>query len=429
LWAMLYQTHIADAKDFNYKTNFESALQSLKEAQRICNTKNLSNCSSEIQLVKNESNRGLYTKNLQQIESLIHSNNIKSAESLLDQTISLRQQNLLTESPLEAKFDLQIKQKNYDNAINEMNLAEQNRQYASAIQWAERAMGFESNPLILKKGNLAQNIEKLAILWATAELEKANQYIAQNEISLAKKKLSETETILNSYRVPVDKQVYSSLNSAKNNIYSAQCRGFEEQYQSIIAQAISLMEAKKFINADKKFDEAISYAKLKKECAIDYADAETYKEEIKAPKTYQEKLIEIENLANYSLYDDAIMKYVDLESYFYQYKINAFGIEYLQLFNYALLQSDRFIMHSIKYFMQKTEPDKGFDLLKVLKNRGTRKSNTKTSQVLLAMELANRDFKENRLNDPKKKVLTYTFGDKWYGYFEKAYVQQWKKLK
>jgi hypothetical protein len=65
----------------------------------------------------------------------------------------------------------------------------------------------------------------------------------------------------------------------------------------------------------------------------------------------------------------------------------------------------------------------------VLKGRGTRKSNTKTSQILLGIELANRDFKENRLNDPKKKVLVYTFADKWYGYFEKAYVQQWKKLK
>jgi thioredoxin-like negative regulator of GroEL len=429
LWTMLYQTHIADARDFNYKTNFESALNSLKEAEKICSNKNPANCSAEIQSIKNESNKGLYAKNLQQIESLIYSNNIRSAETLLDQTISLRKQNLLTESPLEAKFDLQIKQKNYDNAINEMNFGEQNKQYALAIQWAERALSLESNPLILKKGNVVKSIENLAILWASAELEKANQYIAQNEISLARKKLNETETILNNYNVPVDKQVYSSLNSAKNNIYSAQCRGFEEQYQSIIDQAISLMDKKKFIEADKKFDEAISYAKLKKECAIDYADAETYKEEIKAPKVYQEKLIEIENLSNYNLYDEAIIKYVDLENYFYQFKINAFGIVYLSVYDYALKQSDRFIMHSIKYAMQKNEPDKGFDLLKVLKGRGTRKSNTKTSQILLGIELANRDFKENRLNDPKKKVLVYTFADKWYGYFEKAYVQQWKKLK
>jgi hypothetical protein len=58
-----------------------------------------------------------------------------------------------------------------------------------------------------------------------------------------------------------------------------------------------------------------------------------------------------------------------------------------------------------------------------------RKANTKTSQTLIGMELAKKDYLENPINDPNVKVLNYTYGDSWYKYMKNAYILQWKNLK
>ncbi|MCK5537848.1 MAG: hypothetical protein KAI79_13565, partial [Bacteroidales bacterium] len=329
----------------------------------------------------------------------------------------------------ENSLSIIIQQNYYKENIDKANTLERKGKYQEALKALEKSLEIENNYNIQRQIGLQNSIERNAVNWANQEIKSANKLIATAKLYEAKKSLNKAENILNQYDIKKTNTIYNDLSLAKNSIYSVKCQGYEEEYNKIIAEAKVLVEETKFVKADKKFDQAIKYAELKSDCSIDFADAQTYKEEIKAPKFFVLEIKEIENLINYDIHEDAIIKYVDLSEFYKNNDLNKFHIQYLGIYNYAKKQNYRFILYTIKYALDKNELQKAYNLLKELKNRNIRKSYTKTSQTLLAAEFAKEDFEKNRHNDPKQKVLTYTYGDNWYQYFKKAYIKQWKNLK
>ena len=47
----------------------------------------------------------------------------------------------------------------------------------------------------------------------------------------------------------------------------------------------------------------------------------------------------------------------------------------------------------------------------------------------LGVQLAREDIEENSNQNPKRKVLNYSKGNRWYRYLNKAYLNEWKNLK
>ena len=429
LWNRLYQDFVNRAKSALAQKKYDNALFNLNNAQRICNNTRWIECTTDIGNLKLNAYSGLYKQKLNLAQSYINSKKTTKAEYELNQAIAYRKTHNLNINADENSLSIIIQQNYYKENIDKANTLERKGKYQEALKALEKSLEIENNYNIQRQIGLQNSIERNAVNWANQEIKSANKLIATAKLYEAKKSLNKAENILNQYDIKKTNTIYNDLSLAKNSIYSVKCQGYEEEYNKIIAEAKVLVEETKFVKADKKFDQAIKYAELKSDCSIDFADAQTYKEEIKAPKFFVLEIKEIENLINYDIHEDAIIKYVDLSEFYKNNDLNKFHIQYLGIYNYAKKQNYRFILYTIKYALDKNELQKAYNLLKELKNRNIRKSYTKTSQTLLAAEFAKEDFEKNRHNDPKQKVLTYTYGDNWYQYFKKAYIKQWKNLK
>jgi len=429
LWRKIYNKYLSKAQSDLYTANYDNALSNTNEAEKICRTKTDIYCSNDLTNYKKKAEQGIYQQKLNLCKSFIDLGQMLKASAALTDAQAYRTSHNLKLLPDESNYQSRLKQKQYSLSAQEALNYYRNGNYDLALKKYAEVLEIQKRYGLPSDPQIQAQINEVAGAKAQKSIDLGTNELKRNNQRSAKRYAKDAQEILNKYNVPKTNSVYQQLTQLKNATYSTQCQGYQDIYDKKIEYAQKKMKDGKYTTAQSTLNQAIAYAKSKTECEIDYADAETYKEQIKPAVYFEKELKDIYNLIDYKIYADAVKKYLALIDYYNENRLDAMNVAMLPLVTFAQSGTSDFILYMANYLYEQNEYTQSYDLLKELQKRDIRKTYTKELQSKLAIALAKQDYTKDPLSKVASRLLEYTYNNSWWSYFKKSYTTQWKILR
>ncbi len=409
---------------------FDDALTAVNQAETFCKSIPSYTCNDTIELIRKDCHNGIYNQYIKNAGNSFAQKKVDKAEGEVNKAIEYQQQYKKYVKVNEAADQLleKIKIEQYYLAIIKGNAEMEARNYRSAFIEFKKADDLEKLYPVKKVKQLPDLIKSSKLEVLLIMLDESESAVTANNLTKARNTLKQVIDEQRSYDLTDNNRLSQRVETLKKAIFSRECTNAQKDYDARISSAGISENQQAFIQAEKYYSEALSIVKLNADCGINDEKAVAGIKNVSKPAQYQKSLAECTALAKDYKYTQSIEAYNKLTSY---YQTNAQDLsvmvhqplqEYIATFEYG------FLLQGITWFVNNDDPDKGFFLLKVLRQRNVNKSLCKLQQIALARSIALRDYKAGNATQAKLKVAEYTLGDKWYGYFSKEYLKQLKKF-
>ena len=424
----LYRRYIERGDKFTYNKKYTQAINAYDNAARVCNGYQQINCSDALTRGYNKARSGIYYSYLADAEKSFRTGNNEDAETFADRAISYRKKYNLRQSTKEDRLFLDIKQAIYNNLISEAKDLSASGRYRDALNKYDKATNIQSGFSIRKDLKLAAYINETAEKSVIEIINNGKNKVKVNDLQKARELYNKSKIIAEKYAVEDNPKVNIATTELKKLIFKRECINAQNAYDNIVSNAYDLINSKKYIAADKKFDEALNLAKKYEKCEIDTKKAATKKDYIYPAVKYLKDIESVQNYLQRKNYKSAVGTYISAERYYEVQKIKNYGINHILLFDFIQKSYSDFIIYCVGFYTHNKDYDKALDLLRELSRRKTKRSYTKEMQTVLATETATRDFGIDPKGNYKTYIAKYTGGNKFFKYFKKAYKKQWKNL-
>ncbi len=426
--SILYRRYIERGDKLTYKKKYTQAINEYNNAARICNGYQQINCSDALKRGYNKARSGIYYSYLSNAERSFRTGNNKDAEGFADQAIAYRKKYDLKQSSKEDRLFLDIKQAIYNDEISEGKTLASKGMYQNALDKFSKAVTVQSEFNIRKNLKLNTYISSAAENLVLDIIADGKSKVSVNELSVARQLYKRAKNISEKYSVENNPKVFQAKTELKKLIFKRECINAQNAYDNIVSQAFDLVNNGKFIEADKKFDDALNQAKKYAQCEIDTKKTLAEKDYIYPAVKYLKYLKSVQTYLQRKNYKSAVGTYISAERYYEVQKINEYGINHILLFDFIQKSYSDFIIYAVGFYTHNKDYDKAIDLLRELNRRQTKSKYTKEMQTVLATDMASRDFNIDPKGNYKTYIAKYTGGNKFFKYFKKAYKKQWKNL-
>ncbi len=424
----LYNRYIERGNKANNNKKYEQAINDFDNAARICNGYQQINCSESLKKGYYNARFGIYYAYLKNAENNFRAGNNKEAENDIDKAIAYRKKYEIKQSSKEDRLFLDIKQAIYNSLISDGLSLSSSKRYEEALMEFDKALNIQTSFGIRKNLKLNSYINSSAEQLVLEIIENGNNKVNVNDLKKARELYDRAKIISEKYSIENNPKVYKAKNDLKKLIFKRECINAQSAYDAIVNEAFELLNLKKYIDADKKFDEALDMSHRYAKCEIDTKKVTGKKDEIYPVVKYLKDLNKVQDYLQRKNYKSAVSTYISAESYYKEQKIQDFGIKHIPLFDFIQKSYSDFIIYSVGFYTHNKDYDKALDLLRELSRRQTKSKYTKEMQTVLATEIATRDFNKDPGGNYKTYIAKYTGGDKFFKYFKKAYKKQRKNL-
>lgn len=424
----LYHRYLVKGDKLTYNKKYSQAINEYDNAARICNGYQQINCSDALAKGYYKARFGIYYSYLNNAEKSFRAGDNENAENYADQAIAYRKKFDLKQSAKEDRLFLDIKQAIYNNVISEGLILSSSQRYEEALVKFDKAVNIQSEFGIRKNSKLNSYINSSAEKLVIEIINNGKSKVNINDLQKARELYEQAKIVSEKYTVENNPKVYQAKNELKKLIFKRECINAQNTYDAVAEVAFNLVNSKKYIEADKKIDEALNLAKRYEKCEIDTRKITSKKDYIYPAVKYLKDLETVQTYLKRKNYKSAVGTYISVERYYEIQKINEFGINHIPLFEFIQKSYSDFIIYCVGYYTHNKEYDNALDLLRELSRRQTKSKYTKEMQTVLATDMATKDFGIDPKGNYKTYIAKYTGGNKFFKYFKKAFKKQWKNL-
>jgi hypothetical protein len=409
---------------------FEDALAAVNKAETFCKSIPSFTCNDTIDLIRKDCYNGIYNQYIKNAGNSFTLTKIDKAEIEINKAIEYQQQYQKYIKVNEAAEELleKIKIEQYYAAIAKGKEEMDAHNYRNAFISFKKAGGLEELYPVKKDKQLPELIKSAKLEVLLIMLNESESAVGARDLTKARNILKQVIDEQISYKLNDNTKLSQRVETLKKAILSQECSNAQRDYDEKISSAEMAVNQISFIQAETNYTEALKIIKANPDCGINDEKSVAGLKNVNKPSQYQKYLAECTDLAKSYKYTQSIEAYNKLKAY-YQANIQELGAivhqslqEYIATFEYG------FVMQGITWFVNNDDPDNGFFLLKVLRQRNVNKSVCKSQQLSLARIIALRDYKAGNIQNARLEVTEYTLGDKWYSYFSNEYLKQIKKF-
>ena len=425
---ILYNRYLERGNKYTYNKKFSQAINEYDNAARVCNGYRQISCSEALVKGYKKARTGIYNSYLNDAENYFRKGKNEDAEIFADKAISYRKKYSLKQNSKEDRLFLDIKQAIYNDVISEGNDLASESKYQKALDKFTKAVSIQTNFGVRKNLKLPAYINNTAENFVKEICKNGKNKVKVNDLNTARKLYDNAKTISEKYSVENNPEVIKAKTELKKLIFKKECINAQNAFDKIYNSALDLINSKKYIEADKKLDKAFELSRKYEKCEIDTRKVAVKKDYISPAVKYLKNIEAVNAYLKRKNYKSAIETYISAEDYYKIQNINEYGINHTPLFDFIQKSYSDFIIYSVGFYNHNKEYDKALDLLRELSRRQAKKSYTKEMQIVLATDMAKRDFDTDPKGNYKSYIAKYTQGDKFFKYFRKAYKKQWKIL-
>ncbi len=424
----LYAKHLETAEKYNRSSRYEIALESLKEAERVCQKYPEAQCDQRLENAYSDAYHGIYNSILNEAGNAYNSGNYTLADQKAEAALAYRRKYNLKAADRESRLVLDIKKGLYEQLITAGNRNKDNGRYEQALEDFKQAKSIEANYDIRRNSQLSAYINSAAVGLTLEYADYGMREVSINDLPAARRYYGKAKNTAQTYNLENTKEVVEALRNLKDKIFEQECINAQTKFDDFLRRADAAINAKNFTDAEELLGQAKIHADKYRECEIDLSQLNRKSAEIAEAVKYQKLINTAQVLIKRGNYSAALKDYLRAEQYFRDNNVSRYGLAHLSLEDFAQRQSNEFINHVVWHFAEKTDYDKALSLLRVLEvnNYGARK--TKDHQMYIGTELAKRDFSENPNSDRNTNIDRYTKGDWFFRFLKRAYRRQWRQL-
>ena len=407
---------------------FTEALASFEKAKQLCIENNSLNCNDEVNNGILSAKNGVYEAKLNDAEILITEKKSNLAENKLNDAESFQKLNSLTISNRFNNIRIKLKQLQYAEIIGKAKELNLQNNTEAALKALDEAILIESEFAIKKDTQLPKLIEEFVSNVVISNINLGEEFVNQNKLSAARQNYENAQRYMSNYRQESNSKLNSLLASLHEKIFSQECKNHQSTYNQQFGVVLNLIEKQKYIEADDAISKTIQISEKYPECYMSTKEVNNKRSEILPAITYQRLQKNINDEISKGNYKEAIDKYNESEAYFYQNNVGNFNLTHLATIDFIKSQGQSFVHFAVEEYTKNKDFDNALLFLSELKSRNYSSKWARIIQENLAVELAKKDLITRSNEDGKQVVAKYTNNDKWYKYFSKAYLKQWKGL-
>lgn len=425
----LYFAYIEKSKKLNASGNYTDAVKCVDNASQICKTNSKIQCTNDLEEQVLIAYKGIYAVKIESAKTSLLKNDLKSTEQNLNDAELYRSSKNLDKNPLYDDLMFQLNSKKYQSLISESHDLFANKKYENCLAKIKEAEKIAVSSSIAISNDVKKLKENSARNQIVKLIQNGTDAVETNNLKIARDNYKDASALVSEYSLENDKEISASLNALKGKMFSQECKNALNEYQTQYNLVLSYCDKKEFDDADRAMEKAFQIADKNSDCDINTDEAKNKRSAILPAITYQKLFADIEKMLREGKYEQLYKKFQDLEMYYFEFKVDKFGLEHLTLTDYILKCNSEFVNYSIKYYAEKNDLSNSLKFLDELFKRNYSPKWCSQNQEFLAAELAKRDFANNSSANPKEVVTKYTKGEKWYSILKKSYLKQWKTLK
>ena len=426
----IYENYLSQSERQYQSQHLREAQDYLIKANHLCTSVGGLICDSRIDEGFRKVRTGIYQGFLNDAKSSYQNGDLVQAENILSKAVRF-QKDFPDDIP-SANEALEmwkgVRQKRYDNLIQEGKALVSERNYNSALKKIEEAYSLQQQfSLIPAKeiNELKTNAAKPMILQMIREgLDKASQ----NDLVGARKISNEAIAFQKKYNLQDDSEVANSLKDLKSGIFSQECQNAQVNYDSMLSGVKNQLILLDYFKADEKIREALKFLEDNVLCSLNDGGIESIRDSILPAVTYQTQIHQVFDYQSQKRYQEMIDRYLEAGSYFIRFSVSEFGLQHAGLDDFAVSKCNNyFLMFLADQYTGKSEFEKALVLYRQLLSRGYSSSNYKAGLERLGIQLGLKEKGITGGKDWKSAVQKYTQGDKRLKYLEKGFKKGWKQ--
>ena len=414
----------------NQSENYRPALYQLDNAVSICKNHEFINCSDKVNEALNIAHNGIYNSILSSIRQQLNFNQPDLAESLIDTAKSYQRQYpqyIQSSNEVESLLE-KAKYQRYTKLIQDGKQFLSINLHESALSNFEKARDLEKNYGFKKEIELAALFQKAAKPLLLEKISDAKVKAWGNDLADAQSMLENIKKLQSLYYLEEDKDVNLAIKELRSKISVRECQNYQDEFDNNISKANQQLKEKAFIYATKFANDALQISSLHVDCKINSTQAQELKSKYEPASSFQQLLQSAEESFDNSNFQKAIDQYMLAIQFYKTKEIEKFNLNIPSLDEWVgTKNNNNFLAYTCNYFYSINEINKAFSMLKQLKTRNYPQNYAIQLQEQIATAMANRDKLAMPLADPKTNLDSYTSNDKWFKYYNKAYLKAWKK--
>lgn len=410
---------------------YKKALHNVGRTRYLCSNFSIRCDISIVEQRERDIYQGIYNLKIADAEKALNSGDMGQAESLIDEAYTFRQNysHFISNNEPAEQLLSQILYKKYQNHITTGKDLSDRQEYRQALHHFDEAVKLESQGGFTIDSEMHRLRREAALNTLLLEAEQLNKMLDESSFMGTKDKLLNLFTLRANYGLEENKVLSLRLNDIQKRMVSSECKKFQEKYDSCMTRAYSYARERNFIAAGKTIVRAKEIASERADCYISDSSAVRYMIQLTPAIKYQTKLREAEELLKHFKDSDALKAYLEAEHLYHSGNVRIYGLEHIPFTEFVLKQNLNFILTAAYYYYDKRDLQMTFNMISELENRGYPSSQTRFLQDQIGFQMGVNDRKNYPSSKWQEKVLEYTEGKNFYGYFRRAYRKGWRSAK
>lgn len=393
--------------------DFNNAQNYFDHAWRLCNSLQGFKCSHRLIDGINSANHGIAMEYDRREEEKTHSE------------VEDEQNKVEAKDPekLKKEFD----QDDHNRLIAEGEILLEANQGIDAFEKFNTAKKIEQKFNMAPVANLDVLISLSAKPVILHDLKKSEFLIWKNNIVEAKEILSKAINYQKKFNLTEDSDINRALDNLQKKIDKQICFNAEAEYRNTCLKALRLIRRSNIKSAENSLYKTNKIKTNNSLCNFTDDIVNQIKQKYEPFFNYQKHLDFARSSAKGHKYEDAIEYFQKSFNNYSDGQMDTTGLDFPSFTDFIISYNDPgFSFYACDYLLDKSDYENSFLLLKDLRRLNFPAKETKEIQIKLGKILAEVNMRND--SDSIEKIKEYTFGDRWYQNFRKAYSSTWNKL-
>ena len=425
----IYEAYVEEGNIYLKKLNYNVALKSFNDAEKICKKYSVIRCTNELNEGFKSALNGKYNLFLDKARNEVSVNNLNQAELEVNNALKLQRENsnFIVSNKLGVDMLQAIKQKRYDALIGQGKNLTQQKKYNEALL----LFGQADSLLYQFHLNEASSIKEIQLSAARPLIEEkisnADEFSNKNDLLKARMELKYANDLQARYSLQNDSIINSKTDRIRKKVNTQECLNFQNEIDKLFKQGQEYIDQGQFLSANTSLESAMKIASKNTNCMLVTDNVVKSLGEIKPAVNYLTLLQKSKDAESNGDYRNSLIEYSKATQYYKDLNVASFGLVHEDdQYRYVRDQgSNGLRFYTADLYTETGKLDQALLLYKLLLVNNYESKNMSSSLYNLGFKTGELDKKKG-IVDRKKEVKKYTASDKNLKRFEKGYKKGMK---
>lgn len=428
----LVQAYFQKAKQLKSENKTDEAIAMFEKALQTSNEFGNEALIASIKASLKEIHRQRYLNLVDKAESQFRDGFIEEAESMNNQALTYRENNLsyLEESIEAIELQRKIKQPGMYNMIEEGMTAERLGKAHKALDDYQKAIAMAEDFQLVMDVSIDSLAQSAARKQIVETIRSANSKVWANKLDEALDISSKAAEMQIKYHLENDSLINDEFMRLDKKMIQQACFTHKQKFDVLMDKVEKAIRQKRFDEFATNLQDALDIGNQNQGCQLDLKIARKYEEQFKKLLEYQGRYNSIMQIMYADGFGNAIDSYNQLDKEIDRFRLSDYGLKHLTVLQFIENQQNSGLsLIAFKYFVQEEDANSALYCFNLLQRQSIDDNQSYQMQLQLSEMLAVRDALLPMKSGPENLAVQYFGSERRNKSLRQVYLKTYRKNK